>query len=62
MDEHMDEQLSMQRRITEMCQKAIEGLYRLKQVRKVLTDEAAEKIAVGLVMSHLDYSNAILIE
>ena len=28
---------------------------------KVLTDEAAETIAVGIVMPHLDYSNAILI-
>ena len=37
------------------------GLYKLKRVRKVLTDEAAETIAVGVVMSHLDYSNAILI-
>ena len=47
--------------ITEMCRKAMYGLYRLKQVRKVLTDEAAETIAVGIVMSHLDYSDAILI-
>ena len=37
------------------------GLYRLKQVRKILTDETAETIAVGIVMFHLDYSNAILI-
>ena len=37
------------------------GLYRLKQARKVLTDEAAETIAVGILISHLDYSNAILI-
>ena len=37
------------------------GLYRLKQVRKVLTDEATETIAVGIVVSHLDYSNSILI-
>lgn len=35
------------------------GLYRLKKVRKVLTNEAAE--TMGIVMSHLDYSNAILI-
>ena len=57
----MDEQLNMQKHITEMCRKAMYGLYRLKQVRKVLTDEATETIAVGIVMSHLDYSNAILI-
>ena len=58
---YMDEQLNMQKHITEMCRKAMYRLYRLKQVRKVLTDEAAETIAVGIVMSHLDYSNAILI-
>ena len=57
----MDEQLSMNKHITEMCQKAMYRFYRLKQVRKVLTHEAAETIAVGTVMSHLDYSNTILI-
>ena len=57
----MDEQLNMQKHITEMCRKAMYGLYRLTQLRKVLTDEAAETIAAGIVMSHLDYSNAILI-
>ena len=56
---YMDAQLNMQNHITEMCRKAMYGLYRLKQVRKVLTDEAAETIAVGKVMSHLDYSSAI---
>ena len=30
-------------------------------MRKDLTDEAAETIAVGIAVSHLDYSNAILI-
>ena len=58
---YMDEQLNMQKHITEKCRRAMYGLYRLKQVRKVLTDEAAETIAVDIVMSHLDYSNAILI-
>ena len=57
----MDKQLNMRKHITEMCRKAMHGLYSLKQVRKVLIDEAAETIAVGIVMSHLDYSNAILI-
>ena len=36
------------------------GLYRLKQVRKVLTDEATETIAVGIVISHLDYAKVTL--
>ena len=57
---YMDEQFSMKKHITEMCRKAMHGLYRLKQARKVLTPEAAETVAVGVVMSHLDYSNAIL--
>ena len=58
---YMDEQLNMQKHITEMCRKAMYGLYRLKQVSKVLTVVAAETIAVGIVMSHLDYSNVIVI-
>ena len=57
----MDEQLNMRKHITEMCRKVMYGLYGLKQVRRVLTDEAAEIIAVGIVMSHIDYSNATLI-
>ena len=52
---YMDEQLNMQKHIVEMCRKAIYGLYRFEQVRKVLTDETAETIAVGIVMSHLDF-------
>ena len=31
-------------------------------MRKVLPDEAAETIAEGIVMSHLDHSNTILID
>ena len=52
---YMDEQLNIQKYITEMCQEAMYGLYRVKEVRKVLTDEAAETIAVGIIMSHLDF-------
>ena len=45
----------------EMCRKAMYGLYRLKKGRKGLASEAAETIAVDIVMSHLDYSNTMLI-
>ena len=59
---YMDEQLNKQKHITEMSRKlCIDGQYRLKKMRKFLTDEAAETIDVGIVMFHLDYSNAILI-
>ena len=36
-------------------------LYRLKQLHKVLAEDAAETISVGIIFSHLDYSSTILI-
>ena len=43
------------------CLKAMYGLYRLKQVRKMFADKAAEAIVAGTIVPHLDYSDAILI-
>lgn len=36
------------------------NIQRVKQVRKLLTIDACKIIMCGLVLSHLDYSNAIL--
>ena len=55
---YIDEQRNMQKHMMEMCGKAMNGQYGLKQVREVLTDEAAETMAVvGVVISQPDNSN-----
>ena len=57
----LDENLSMKEHIKVKCQKAMYGLHRLRNVRKCLTREATEVLALGTVISHLDYSNALFI-
>lgn len=37
------------------------GMHKLKYIRKELKYEAAEKLALGIAMCHLDYSNAFLL-
>ena len=51
----------MKEHIKVKCQKAMYGLHRLRNVRKYLTREATEVLALGTVISHLDYSNALFI-
>ena len=37
------------------------NIQRIKQIRNLLTKEACETLIVGLVISHLDYANSMLI-
>ena len=57
----MDEQLNVQKILTAMCRRIMYGLYKFKQVRKSLTDEAEGTMAMCIVISQLDYSNEIII-
>ena len=56
-----DKELNLKHHITVKCQAAMTGLIRLKLIRHFLCREAAETIALGIVMSHLDYANSIFI-
>ena len=55
----LDEMLSLKKMVNRKCRVAIGNLQELKIIRKCLTKSAATKVALGLVISHLDYANAL---
>jgi hypothetical protein len=56
----MDEQVSMDKHATTKCRAAMINLQRIKLIRKYLTVSACKTLVQGLVVSHLDYANALL--
>ena len=46
--------------IGNICNKAFEGLYNIKQIRKFLSNEATKILIHAFVTSHLDYCNSLL--
>ena len=56
----MDALLSFKTDITKKCQVAMGNLVKICNIRKYLTEEVTKTLLVGLVLSHLDYANAIL--
>ena len=57
----LDQHLSFKTHIKIKCQTAMMNLQRIKTIRHMLSQEACHQLILGLVMSHLDYVNAILI-
>lgn len=57
---YLDSELKMDKHIIIKCRTAMWNIQKLKQIRKFLTMEACHTLVKGLVLSHLDYSNAIL--
>ena len=55
----LDENLSFKTMVNRKCRVAFGNLQKLRIIRKSLTLEAAKKVAIGLVLSHLDYANAL---
>ena len=55
------EELNLKRYVMQKCRTAMYGVQRIKSIRSSLTQEAAEVLALGIVMSHLDYANAVFI-
>ena len=56
----IDALLSFKTCITKKCQEAMGNLVKIHYIRKYLMEEATKTILVGIVLSHLDYVNAIL--
>ena len=56
----LDSQLNFKHHITMKCRVAMLNLQRLKMIQKYLIKDAANTLALALVISHLDYCNAIL--
>ena len=57
----LDQHLSFKIHIMKKCQIAMMNLQRIKAICHMLSQEACHQLMLGLVMSHLDYVNAILI-
>ena len=56
----LDEQLTLKQQINAKCRAAMINLQRIKLIRHLLTDSACRTIVQGLVISHIDYANAML--
>ena len=57
----IDERLSFKQHIKRKCRTAIGNFHRLKKIRKTLTQQAASVLACGLILSHLNYGNALFV-
>jgi hypothetical protein len=55
-----DDLQSMGTQVRRMCQTAYYHLHRIHTVRDCLTQQAAERLVLSLVISRLDYGNALL--
>ena len=57
----LDKNLNMKDHIKQKSKIAMGNLMKIRNIRHFLTREACETLVVGLVISHLDYCNSILI-
>ena len=57
----LDQHLSFKTHVKKKCQTAMMNLQRIKTIYHMLSQEAYHQLMLGLVISHLDYVNAILI-
>ena len=55
----LDSKVSLKKQIQSKCKTAVFNLLRIKQIRHLLTEDACHSLVRGLVLSHLDYCNAI---
>ena len=56
---HLDKELNLKTHIVKKCRVASLNLYRIRQIRRHLSEEACKQVVHGLVISHLDYANAL---
>ena len=56
----MDKSLNMEKHIQTLCQTSIAQLRNIADVRKYLTQNAAEKLIHAFITSRLDYCNSLL--
>ena len=57
----VDDKLNFKIHIDNKCQIAMWSLQKLKAIHNILTEETCKTLVMGLVISHLDYANAILV-
>ena len=57
---NLDQHLNFKMHVALKCRTAMYILYKIRQIRSVLTEETCRTIIQGLVLSHLDFANSIL--
>ena len=58
----LDSELNLKKHVTTICAKAMNSINMIKLIRNSLSKEVCQTIVQALVISHLDYANAILID
>ena len=58
----LDSELNLKKHVTTICAKAMNSINRIRLIRNSLSKEVCQTIVQSLVISHLDYANAILID
>ena len=56
----LDSTLNFKEHVKTKCRTAMMNYFRIKSIRRYLTQDATETLVLTLVISHLDYCNAIL--
>ena len=56
----LDETLSFKSHVNKKCQAAMINFVKIRKIRQFLSQEACATLVLGLIMSHLDYANALL--
>lgn len=51
--------MTMDAHIGKVCSKAFRGLYKIRQIRKFLTEDATKTLIHAFMTSHLDYCNSL---
>ena len=57
----LDQKLNLKQHIISKCQTVMLNIQQIKNIRHLLTQEATEIVVLGMVMSHLDYCNSVLV-
>ena len=58
---YFDENLNFKHHVDMKCKAATFNFHRIKTIRKYLTKDTCETLVLSLVMSHIDYSNGVLV-
>ena len=57
---YLDQNLKMDKHITKLCSKAFYQLYKLKRIRKFLSNDAIQSVVHAFITSNLDYCNSLM--
>ena len=58
---HLDQNLNLRKHVITKCKAAMMNIQKIRLIRKFLTRDICHQLTLSLAISHLDYSNAILI-